>query len=135
MLKQNLRDLVSLIPNSILFNIRYENLNLSFLLKQNKTIFEKQKTKKVKKKNYLFLLICLASMNIFSLIRPSRPGRSSVWLSDFGYVRVCISQRWAVTLARVSITVMPPCFLSLDTSLAIKTVISKVSIPVSISRF
>ena len=45
-----------------------------------------------------------------------------------------VCYRWAVTLARVSITGIPPCFLSLDTSLDIKTVISKVSIPVSISR-
>ena len=43
-------------------------------------------------------------------------------------------QRGAVTLARVSITGIPPCFFSLDTSLDIKTMISKVLIPVSISR-
>ena len=43
-------------------------------------------------------------------------------------------QRWAVTLVRISITGIPPCFLSLNTSLDIKTVISKVSIPVEISR-
>ena len=41
-----------------------------------------------------------------------------------------LAQRWACSLARVSITGIPPCFFSLD----IKTVISKVSIPVSISR-
>ena len=50
----------------------------------------------------------------------------------------CVSQwfrvqRWAVTLARFLITGIPP-FLSLNTSLKIKTVISKVLITVSISR-
>ena len=50
----------------------------------------------------------------------------------FVYVYLC--QRWAVTLARVLITGIPFQFVSLNTGLDIKTVILKVSIPVSISR-
>ena len=70
----------------------------------------------------------------------------SWWLSHHVYIQspgpakepygmwVTWRHRWAVALTRVSITGIPPCFLILDTSLNIKTVISKVSISFLISR-